>query len=46
MSYKIVPRYGHYELYINGNLYCTADSWNAAEREIENYEAEHCYIII
>lgn len=46
MSYKIVPRNGHFEIYIDGKFYCSADSWNEAEREIEEYQDEHCYVVV
>ena len=37
MSYRIVPTYGHYEVYINGAFYCSADNMREAITEIENY---------
>jgi hypothetical protein len=40
MTYSIMPNKGHYELYINGKLYCTADSMQEAESEIKAYAAE------
>lgn len=40
-SYEIVPVCGHYEVYINGKFYCTADDLNEAAREIEDYKKEH-----
>lgn len=40
MAYKIVNRYGHYEVYINGRFFCSADNWNEAVREVEDYLAE------
>ena len=40
MKYKIVDVYGHYEVYINGNFYCSVDTYTEAIREIENYEKE------
>ena len=46
MSYKIVYKYGHCEVYIDGEFYCSADDWNEAEREIEEYEEEHCCVVI
>lgn len=39
MSYKIVPMKGHYEVYIDGEFYCTADSWSDAAREVEEHKA-------
>ena len=39
-TYNIMPRNGHYELYINGKLYCSTDTEAEAEREIKAYEAE------
>lgn len=29
---------GHYEIYINGKFYCSADTHEEAAREIELYE--------
>lgn len=40
MTYKITPRDGHYEIYINEQFYCSADTWNEAEKEIEEYKKE------
>ena len=37
MDYNIVPNRGHYDVYINGDLYCTADSMPEAESEIKEY---------
>lgn len=44
MTYKIVSKYGHCEVYIDGKFYCSADNWIEAEREIEKYEDQNCYI--
>lgn len=38
MNYKIVPNHGHYEVYIDGKFYCSADTMNEAAKEIEKYE--------
>lgn len=38
MDCKIVPVHGHYEVYINGEFYCSADTPREAEMEIEAYE--------
>lgn len=38
MNYKIVPKHGHYEVYIDGKFYCSADTMNEAAKEIEGYE--------
>ena len=40
MSYKIVPVNGHFEVYIDGEFFCTADSWKEAEMEIKEYQSE------
>lgn len=40
MAYQIIPRYGHYEVYINGTFFCSADNWNEAVKEVETYLAE------
>lgn len=33
-TYTIMPNRGHYELYVNGKLYCCTDTEAEAEREI------------
>lgn len=38
MSYKIVNVRGHYEIYINGKFYCSADNMKEATKELERYE--------
>ena len=35
MDYEIISVRGHYEVYYNGNFYCSADSYPEAKREIE-----------
>lgn len=40
METKIVPSHGHYDVYINGDLYCSADNLTEAKEEIYAYEAE------
>lgn len=35
MTYTITPNKGHYEVYIDGKFYCTADSISEAENEIK-----------
>lgn len=40
MSYRIVPTRGHYEIYINGKFYCSADNMMEAVKEIEEYRRE------
>lgn len=37
MDFVILPKFGHYEVYLNGEFFCTADSYSEAEREIEEY---------
>ena len=37
---KIVHNNGHYEVYIDGKFYCSADKESEAESEIENYLKE------
>jgi hypothetical protein len=37
MSYHIQRKYDHYEVYINGKFYCTADNHEEAAREVEEY---------
>lgn len=35
-TYKIVHVNGHYEVYIDGKFYCSADTLTEAVKEIEN----------
>ena len=35
MDYEIKPAYGHFEVYINGKFYCSADSMAEAIEEID-----------
>ena len=37
MTYKIQPARGHFEVYINGKFYCSADDWKEATKEVEDY---------
>lgn len=37
---KIIPANGHYEVYINGMFYCSADTVIEAAKEIENKERQ------
>ena len=37
MDFVILPKFGHYEVYLNGEFFCTADNYTEAEREIEEY---------
>lgn len=37
MTYKIIPVMGHFEVYINGIFYCTADNMREVEAEIRSY---------
>jgi hypothetical protein len=38
MTYKIVSTHGHYEVYIDGKFYCSADTMHEAAKEVEEYE--------
>ena len=40
MTYKITPKKGHFEVYIDGQFYCSADKWSEAVKEIQNYMQE------
>lgn len=40
MSCKIIPTRGHFEIYINGEFYCSADNMMEAVNEIENYRKQ------
>ena len=35
LEYKIIATRGHYEVYLNGKFYCSADTYHEAEKEIE-----------
>ena len=37
MSCKIVNNRGHFEVYIDGKFYCSADTMEEAERETNTY---------
>ena len=37
MDYTIEQERGYFTVYVNGNFYCTADTWSEAEREVETY---------
>ena len=34
-TFKIKQAHGHYEIYCNGEFYCSADTYGEAEKEIE-----------
>lgn len=40
MTYKITPKKGHFEVYIDGKFYCSADKWSEAVKEIQDYVQE------
>ena len=42
MDYDIVPTFGHYEIYINGEFYCSTDTYYEAVREIEDHQELMC----
>ena len=42
--YDITLSGGHYEVYIDGKFYCSADSAQEAAREVEEYEKEHATV--
>ena len=39
MSYQIIQVKGHYEIYINGEFYCSADSLSEAQSEIKDLQS-------
>ena len=39
MSYQIVSSKGHYEVYVNGEFFCSADTLQEAESEIKEYQS-------
>ena len=38
MTTEIIAVHGHYEVYIDDKFYCSADTSDEAEKEIEDYE--------
>ena len=40
LDYEVRSNRGYYEVYINGDLYCCADNFCEAIREVEDYEKE------
>lgn len=36
MSYRIIGNNGHYDVYIDGEFYCSADTMEEAAHEIRN----------
>lgn len=40
MSYQIKRNHEHFDVYIDGKFYCSADKESEAESEIENYLRE------
>ena len=39
-NYKIINKNGHYEAYVNGKFYCSADTVIEAARELESMVEE------
>lgn len=37
VKYYIKRKHNHYEVYINGKFYCSADTHEEAAREVEEY---------
>lgn len=37
MSVEITASHGHWEVYINGKFYCSADTFSEAVKEYQNY---------
>lgn len=35
MEFEIITRHGHYEVYHNGEFYCSADTYGEALKEID-----------
>lgn len=44
MPYQIISNRGHYEIYINGKFYCSADTYVEAVREVEDFQKEMCCV--
>lgn len=41
MDYEVKRVHEHFEIYINGEFYCTADNMAEVREEIENYESRN-----
>lgn len=39
MDYEVKHIHGHFEIYVNGKFYCTADNMVEVDEEIENLKA-------
>lgn len=39
-NYQIISKNGHYEVYVNGKFYCSADTIIEAARELESMVEE------
>lgn len=37
IDFEIIHVAGHYEVYINGDFYCSADTFSEAVSEVENW---------
>ena len=43
-EYDIVSNKGHYDVYIDGELYCSADTYTEAVREINEHKNEALWL--
>lgn len=41
VDFKIVRNAGHYDIYIDGDFYCSADTYNEAVKEVE----QRCHLM-
>lgn len=41
MTVKIVPVREHFEVHINGEFYCSADTLSEANQDVDNYIEAH-----
>ena len=41
MSFDIVAVHEHYEVYINGEFYCSADTASEAARDVKEFMSKH-----
>lgn len=37
MDYRIIENHGHFDVFINGKFYCTADTMEEAMREVKKH---------
>lgn len=41
MNIEIVPVYEHYEVHVDGEFYCSAETFSEAKQDVEDYIDSH-----